>query len=135
MSVFNEWTCIFPGKMGLSWKQSWGTGTKEEAEVQADKNCNVIAVPLQLFETMKDHERRMVAAERELQEIKAGKPPCKHEKATFWGDSSLVGSYRCDNCKAMIDPVEYHKTHNLPHVQLSDEHNQRAWAALRGEVQ
>jgi hypothetical protein len=66
MSVFADWTCTFPGKMGLSWKRAWhGVGTKEEAEAQAAKNCNVVAVPLQLFETMKEHERRMVAAEAE----------------------------------------------------------------------
>jgi hypothetical protein len=64
--VFAEWTVIFPGKMGLSWKQAWHSGTKEAAEAQAAKNCNAIAVPVQLFEKMKEHERRMVIAEREL---------------------------------------------------------------------
>jgi hypothetical protein len=67
MNVFNEWTCIFPGKMGLSWKRAWnGVGTKEQAEEIALRNCNTVAVPLQLFETMKEHERRMVVAERAL---------------------------------------------------------------------
>jgi len=63
--VFKEWTTIFPGKMGLSWKRGWdGVGTKEEAETEAAKNCNVIAVPLQLFEHIKEIEQRMVKAER-----------------------------------------------------------------------
>ena len=67
MNVFNEWTCIFPGKMGLSWKRAWnGVGTKEQAEEIALRSCNTVAVPLQLFETMKEHERRMVVAERAL---------------------------------------------------------------------
>jgi hypothetical protein len=72
MSVFQKWTCVFPGKMGLSWKRAWdGVGSKEEAEAQAAKNCNVVAVPLQLFETMKEHERRMVIAERPLNALVA----------------------------------------------------------------
>lgn len=60
------WTCMFPGKMGISWKASWGTGTKEEAEAQASKNCNVIAVPLALWLRYKEYEHRAVAAERKL---------------------------------------------------------------------
>lgn len=66
-TYFKEWTCIFPGKMGLSWKRAWdGVGTKEEAEAEALKHCNVAAVPLQLFEHLKNCERRMVVAERQL---------------------------------------------------------------------
>lgn len=69
-NVFEQWTCIFPGKMGLSWKRAWdGVGTKEQAETEAAKNCNVVAVPLQLFEKMKEHERRMVKAERMNEEL------------------------------------------------------------------
>lgn len=85
MYVFDRWTCIFPGKLGLSWKHAppyEHYATKEEAEAVAAKNCNVVAVPSQLFEKMKEHERRMVAAERELAEIKSrslrpgpGEPP------------------------------------------------------------
>ena len=68
-NVFEEWTTIFPGKMGLSWKRGWyGVGTKEEAEAEAAKNCNVVAVPLQLFEHVKEMEHRMVKAERQLRE-------------------------------------------------------------------
>lgn len=74
MNVFEKWTCIFPGKMGLSWKLSWNSyGTKEEAEAQAIKNCNVVAVPLQLYEHIKDVEQRMVKAERELNELRIHK--------------------------------------------------------------
>lgn len=40
-----------------------GVGSKDEAEEQAKKNCNVVAVPMQLFEHMKEVERRMVEAE------------------------------------------------------------------------
>lgn len=64
MSAFAKWTCVFPGKMGLSWKRTWhGTGTKEEAERQASKNRNVVAVPLEMFRKIKEHESRMVLAE------------------------------------------------------------------------
>jgi len=70
-SVFKQWTCAFPGKMGLSWKRAWdGVGTKEEAEIEAAKNCNVVAIPIQLFETMKDHEKRMVLAEEMVNKIR-----------------------------------------------------------------
>jgi len=70
MNVFEEWTCIFPGKHGLSWKQAWyGSGPREEAENQASKNCNVVAVPLQLFQHIKEIEHRMVAAETKLQDL------------------------------------------------------------------
>ncbi len=65
---FKEWTCTFPGKMGISWKRAWdGVGTKAEAEAQAAKNCNAVAVPLELFESMKDYEFRTVKAEAKLQ--------------------------------------------------------------------
>lgn len=67
MNVFTEWTCIFPGKLGLSWKLAWNaSGTKEEAEAAASKNCNVIAVPVELYVHIKDMECRMVEAERRL---------------------------------------------------------------------
>ena len=70
MSVFEDWTCIFPGKMGLSWKSAWnGSGTKEVAEIVAGKNCNVIAVPVQLFTHLRDMEKRVVVAENKLQEF------------------------------------------------------------------
>jgi hypothetical protein len=62
-SAFEEWTCAFPGKMGLSWKQSAGVMTKEEAETQAAKNCNVVAIPLELMKHIKNIERRLVKAE------------------------------------------------------------------------
>ncbi len=71
MNVFDRWTCIFPGKMGLSWKLAWNSfGTKEEAEEQAAKNCNVVAVPVQLYEHIKETERRMVEAERKLDNLR-----------------------------------------------------------------
>ena len=60
------WTCIFPGKMGISWKNSWGQGTKAEAEEQATKNRNVIAVPVALWLRYKEYEHRTVVAEQKL---------------------------------------------------------------------
>ncbi len=58
-----RWTCVFPGKMGISWKLAWNScGTKQEAEVQAAKNCNVVAVPLALWLRYKEYEHRSVAA-------------------------------------------------------------------------
>lgn len=67
MSAFTQWTCIFPGKHGLSWRLAWNSqGTKEEAEAEATKHCNVIAVPVELYIHIKDIERRMVEAERRL---------------------------------------------------------------------
>jgi hypothetical protein len=61
------WTCIFPGKMGISWKLAWnGTGTKLEAEEQAIKNRNVIAIPLALWLRYKEYEHRTVKAEQKL---------------------------------------------------------------------
>jgi len=61
------WTCIFPGKMGISWKLAWNSyGTKAEAEEQAAKNRNVVAVPLALWLRYKEYEHRTVVAERKL---------------------------------------------------------------------
>ena len=68
---FAEWTCIFPGKMGLSWKRAWdGVGTKEEAEIQAMKHCNTVAVPLALFEHIRNVAKRMVEAKQENVKLK-----------------------------------------------------------------
>ena len=68
-NFFKEWVCIFPGKFGLSWKHAHPYdiyNSKEEAEVEALKYGNVVAVPLKLFEQMKKYEERMVVAERTL---------------------------------------------------------------------
>jgi hypothetical protein len=48
---------------------------------------------------------------------------CKHESATFRGMYSLIGVYVCDNCKKEIDPVEYHRIMQLPHVLIDVEKN------------
>lgn len=71
MFSWGNWTCIFPGKMGLSWKRaSWcGAGTREAAEAEATKFCNVIAVPVQLCDHIKAIEIRALVAERKLQEL------------------------------------------------------------------
>ena len=70
MTAFEKWTCVFPGKMGICWKQAYPyiIGTKEEAEAAAAQFCNSVAIPLQLYEKMKEHEQRMMAAERKLAE-------------------------------------------------------------------
>lgn len=63
------WTCVFPGKMGISWKLAWNNvGTKAEAEAEAAKNRNVVAIPLALWGRYKEYEHRTVAAERKLME-------------------------------------------------------------------
>ena len=64
------WTCVFPGKMGISWKLAWNSyGTKAEAEAQAAKNQNVVAVPLAFWLRYKEYEHRCVAAEKKLMEV------------------------------------------------------------------
>lgn len=56
--------------MGLCWKRAWdGTGTREDAERQAARNCNVVAVPLELFECLNEYQCRTAAAERKLAEL------------------------------------------------------------------
>lgn len=70
MHVFEKWVCVFPGKMGLSWKLAHdAVDTKEEAEAKALKNCNVVAIPLQLYDHVKEMETRMVVAENNLQDF------------------------------------------------------------------
>jgi hypothetical protein len=70
VSVFTDWTCVFPGKTGISWKRAWdGVGTKEEAEDVAARSCNVVAVPLEMYLSVKRFEWRTVTAERKLQEL------------------------------------------------------------------
>lgn len=69
MSAFKMWTCVFPGKMGLCWKLAWnGSGTKEEAETEAQKFCNSVVVPLQLWEKIKEHDERLVKAEEKVRQ-------------------------------------------------------------------
>lgn len=64
---FKEWTVIFPGKGGISWKRSWDyNGTKEEAEIEASKYQNTVSVPVDLWNRYKEYEERMVIAERKL---------------------------------------------------------------------
>lgn len=69
---YESWVVIFPGKAGLSWKLGNDRiMSKEEATKVAEKNFNTVVVPYQLYETMKDHERRMVEAEGQLRSIKS----------------------------------------------------------------
>ncbi len=46
---------------------------------------------------------------------------CKHEKANFIGECSLIGNYYCDTCHKKIDPVEYHRMRGYPHYNLKLE--------------
>ena len=80
-SYFKEWVVVFPGKMGLSWKNANSIylppgdryETFEQAEGQSEKNANTAVVPYEFFELYQEYEQRMVRAERELEEIKFGK--------------------------------------------------------------
>lgn len=100
MSIFEKWTTTFPGKMGLSWKRGWhGEGTKAEAEAQADKNCNAVAVPVEFFDRYKEYERRMVEAERELSDLKfPGNRPCQLKT--------------CPNCQKPFRPFLRGRVHS-----------------------
>lgn len=71
MSAFKTWTVVFPGKMNLSWKRAsfFDYGTREEAEAEAARYANVVAVPVELRDHLKEVEHRMVAAERKLNEF------------------------------------------------------------------
>jgi len=78
------WTCIFPGKMGLSWKPAWNSyGTRAEAEEEAAKYANTIPIPVALFRRMKEHEHRMVAAEQKLQQVAGLRLDYKDGNITF----------------------------------------------------
>lgn len=68
--MYAEWTCVFPGKMGLSWKLAWNhIDTEENARDWAAHFSNAVAVPLELYRHMKEMEHRVVAAEGKLQEM------------------------------------------------------------------
>ena len=46
--------------------------------------------------------------------------PCDHKNLTFFGFASLVGSYRCDECGAELDPVFVAKRNGDLNIQLLD---------------
>lgn len=70
-SYFGEYACVFPGKMGISWKLASGPWDDlEKARDEAEKNCNVAVVPWEFWERYKEYEGRMVAAEAELSKLK-----------------------------------------------------------------
>ncbi len=70
MSCFNEWTCVHPGKGHICWKRATSfVGTKEEAEAEANKWANVVAVPLHLADKIDEYNRRTVAAEQLLDQV------------------------------------------------------------------
>ncbi len=68
-TVYDRWACIFPGKMGLSWKLV-GLGSKEQAEEECKKHCNTVAIPEQLYVHLKNLEHRVTIAERTLNHIR-----------------------------------------------------------------
>lgn len=43
---------------------------------------------------------------------------CEHNRVTFVGLYSLVGNYVCDDCEAIIDPVEHAKAKGDLNVAL-----------------
>jgi hypothetical protein len=68
--AFDKWVCVFPGKMAICWKEaSVEFDTREEAEEQAKKNCNVVAVPVALFDNYKNYIQKLQLAERLLREL------------------------------------------------------------------
>lgn len=88
---FEQWICVFPGKMGLSWKPASGRiGSKEEIELEAEGYRNTVAIPLQLFETMKDHERRMVVAEQKVNEARVVRENELYNANRKFSDSDLA---------------------------------------------
>ncbi len=80
-SYFKEWVVVFPGKMGISWKNSQGIYAAphdrfmsyEEAEKESEKWKNTAVVPWDFWEKYKEYERRTVEAEGRLTEIQLGK--------------------------------------------------------------
>lgn len=67
-TAFKEWTCVFPGKGGLCWKRAWDcVGSREEAEAQAAKNCNVVAVPVDLWENINYYQKQYVVLYNKLE--------------------------------------------------------------------
>jgi hypothetical protein len=92
-SYFKQWVCIFPGKMGLSWKLASGPyASYEEAQQQAEKNANVCAVPYEFFEKYQESEKRMVQAENTANMLSKhyGMPTVKVNNP----DPCLTGKYR-----------------------------------------
>tara|TARA_R110000751_G_scaffold307662_1_gene430499 strand:+ start:12878 stop:13111 length:234 start_codon:yes stop_codon:yes gene_type:complete len=45
---------------------------------------------------------------------------CTHDRVTFRGSYSLIGNYRCDDCKEIIDPIEYAKMKGDLNFELLD---------------
>ena len=41
---------------------------------------------------------------------------CEHLNVTFHGAYSMIGSYRCNDCKITIDPVIFAINRNRPNV-------------------
>lgn len=77
VEYWDKWVVVFPGKMGISWKHAYPYvdhyTSFEEANAQASKNANTVAIPLALFERYKEYERRMVQAERTLQQCQSNR--------------------------------------------------------------
>lgn len=68
--MFDKWVCVFPGKMGISWKLAYGgVFSKEEAESYAIKYGNVVVVPLAFWEKYREYEHQAVVAKQKLIEV------------------------------------------------------------------
>lgn len=64
-----EWICVFPGKMGITWKQAWSPTSKDEAEKQASKNRNTIAIPLAFWKRYKAFEQEYMKLKSKICEL------------------------------------------------------------------
>lgn len=83
---FKEWICVHPGRSGKWWivAASKTYKTREEAQSEADKYANVAAVPLRLFESMVESQRRMTEAEHILNNIRVDAQNWETERKKLW---------------------------------------------------
>lgn len=71
MNKNDKWVCIFPGKGELYLKLATDRefDSEKEAQEQASRNCNVVAIPLCFWEKIEEIQDRAVQAEGKLNEI------------------------------------------------------------------
>lgn len=46
---------------------------------------------------------------------------CIHEEVYFEGYYSLIGVYKCFNCKEEIDPQDYHIIEKMPFISRNEK--------------
>lgn len=70
--AFKKWVCVFPGKMSISWKLASNLvyDTRQEAEKVASQNCNVVVIPLGLYNKYKGYEFTVGLFEERLISLK-----------------------------------------------------------------